>query len=72
MLKTSGINSGWDDEMKGFVFFTFLVLAVLFMFYDKPKDNELDALKEQEIQLKIQILKHELKAYEDMEKELKE
>lgn len=57
--------------MKEFAFLTFLGLAILFMFYDKPRDNEIELLKEQEIQLKIKILKHELAAYEAMEKELK-
>jgi len=57
--------------MKEFAFLTFLVLAILFMFYDKPRDNEIELLKEQEIQLKIKILQHELAAYEAMEKELK-
>ena len=58
--------------MKEFAFLTFLVLAILFMFYDKPRDNEIELLKEQEIQLKIKILQHELAAYEAMEKELKQ
>mgnify|MGYP003425043867 FL=1 len=58
--------------MKEFAFLTFLVLAILFMFYDKPRDNEIELLKEQEIQLKIKIFQHELAAYEAMEKELKQ
>lgn len=68
-IAKSSTNKG--RKMKDFVFFTFLVLAILFMFYDKPKDSELELLKEQEIQLKIKILQHELAAYEAMEQELK-
>lgn len=75
MPKTSGINSGWDDEMnehKNLMPMACVVAGVclawlvglLFL-------GKLVSMQEEKTALEIKILQHELSAYEVMEKELK-
>jgi len=77
MLKTSGINSGWDDEMKwfialmGFLMCTFAFCMGAFVVEQSKEMSNKELLQDQKTALEIKILQHELAAYEAMEKELK-
>ena len=82
MLKESGIGSGWDDDMKANDWLNVFLLVVILMLaaacfmagkkYAIKNNPELQKLQIQEKELSIKVLQHELKAYEEMDKELAE
>ena len=69
MLKEGGIDPRWDDDMKEFLFS--VALLFLLVFYILMMKNFGEPYKEKTA-LEIKVLQHELKAYEEMDKELAE
>ncbi len=69
MLKKSGSDSGWDDGMK---FFEYCILWAAIMAFVIIGLNDLVKLQEEKTALEIKVLQHELKAYEEMDRELAE
>lgn len=67
MLKESGFSSGWVDDMKEFLFSVALLFLLVFCILMMKDFGE--PYKEKTA-LEIKVLQHELKAYEEMDKEL--
>ena len=68
MLKESGFSSGRDDVMKVFLFAVLVGFTCLSAFFLGCAFKVWD----EKTALEIKILQHELKAYEEMDKQLSE
>jgi len=79
MLKESSIGSGWDDgvimkELSVIDSFiaTMWVAAICLAIILSSYNPKLDKLQEEKTALEIKVLQHELKAYEEMDRQLSE
>lgn len=68
MLKESGIGSGWDDDMKVFLYGVISGFIIVMCFVITLTTNKYL----EKTALEIKVLQHELKSYEEMDKELAE
>jgi len=79
MLKESGIDPRWDDgvimkelSLVDSVIATLWVVSICIAIILSGVNTKLDRLQEEKTALEIKVLQHELKAYEEMDKELAE